>query len=347
LDAVENKTDTASMKSSVRWGIIGLGVGQHHLAALLQDQICAQIRIWDKDPLRLEQVSRAYPAAIACHSEEEIIGAPDVQGVSICSFDDAHFRQVIDCMNAGQHIFVEKPICLRCEELIVIRKMFSQRRQVRLSMNMVLRTNGRFSEIRRNIRNGELGEVFSIEADYLWGRVEKLSGWRSQVDGYSLVLGAGIHVVDLLLWLTGELPVEVKAMGNDIGNDGNGSDCASFVCALLRFPSGLVGKVTANGRAVHPHFHSLRVFGTKKTAWHSMSESVWISSKNYAAQTKAIDGDYPDHANKKYVIQSFLSDLTGDNKAVVSENDIFETMSVCFAIDKALETGGTVSVEYY
>ena len=74
------------MKKTLNWGVIGLGVGVHHLAALLEDPNCSTVRIWDIDPERIEKINEIYPNAICCASEEEIVGSPNVQGVSICSY---------------------------------------------------------------------------------------------------------------------------------------------------------------------------------------------------------------------------------------------------------------------
>ena len=51
---------------------------------------------------------------------------------------------------------------------------------------------------------GDLGRVYYMEADYNYGRIHKIvDGWRGAIDYYSVFLGGAVHMVDLLLWLTG------------------------------------------------------------------------------------------------------------------------------------------------
>jgi len=335
------------MKKALNWGVIGLGVGVHHLAALLEDPNCSTVRIWDIDPERIEKINELYPSAIGCASEEEIIGSSNVQGVSICSYDDVHARQVVHAIESGQHVFVEKPLCLEKKELSQISKALDRHPEISLSSNMVLRANDLFKKIRDQIREGQFGNIFSMEVDYLWGRAEKLRGWRAEVEGYSMVLGAGIHAVDLLLWMMGERPVKVQAMGNSIGTSGVEIDCETFVSALLEFPGGLVAKISANAPAVHPHFHSLRLFGSRKSAIHDIAGSVWLTSSPEGTVIEPIEAEYPDHANKRQVIQSFLTELTEERpQALVSKADVFDAMAVCFAIEESIATRNPVAVDY-
>ena len=57
--------------------------------------------------------------------------------------------------------------------------------------NLVLRVNSLFKEFKKRI---DKKNIFYIEADYVWGR-KKLFEWRSKVKDYSLILGAGIHII--------------------------------------------------------------------------------------------------------------------------------------------------------
>ena len=69
---------------------------------------------------------------------------------------------------------------------------------IKITSNLVLRVNDLFKNIKKKI---EKDNIFYIEADYIWGRKKKLFGWRSKIKDYSIILGAGIHVIDLVMWL--------------------------------------------------------------------------------------------------------------------------------------------------
>ena len=49
---------------------------------------------------------------------------------------------------------------------------------------------------------------------------KKLYGWRSKIKDYSIILGAGIHMIDLIMWLTNSKPISVYATGNNNSTKG-------------------------------------------------------------------------------------------------------------------------------
>ena len=85
-------------------------------------------------------------------------------------------------------------------------------KKLKFLSNLVLRTNSLFKNFKKNI---DIKNVFYIEADYIWGRKHKLFGWRSKIKDYSLILGAAIHMIDLVLWITNLKPISVYTIGSD------------------------------------------------------------------------------------------------------------------------------------
>ena len=78
------------------------------------------------------------------------------------------------------------------------------------NLRCFLRLSPRFDLLKNKITSRGLGEIFHFEADYLYGRLEKLlSGWRSLDPNYSVTLGGAIHLVDLIMWLIEEKPNRV------------------------------------------------------------------------------------------------------------------------------------------
>ncbi len=79
------------------------------------------------------------------------------------------------------------------------------------------------------------------------------------------MLGGGIHVIDLMLWLTGQRPKSVTAFSNRIVTRDTSFPSDDFSAGTFVFPSGMIGRITANFGCVHRHQHVIRIFGTKKS----------------------------------------------------------------------------------
>ena len=88
---------------------------------------------------------------------------------------------------------------LNKKELIQIEKLRKRYPKKVISSNMVLRANPRSGYLKKLYEENKFNKLYFIEADYYWGRVEKLFGWRARISNYSLILGASIHLIDLIL----------------------------------------------------------------------------------------------------------------------------------------------------
>jgi len=329
-------------------GIIGLGVGEKHIASYNQHRNCKVVALCDFRNEKLAEMARKYPDMFVTKHSEEIINDPSIKVVSITSFDNYHYEQVMAALRSGKHVMVEKPLCLNFQEAEDIRKLLDEHSGLKLSSNLVLRTCPRFMRIRNAVRSGEMGRIFYIEGDYLWGRIHKLTeGWRKDMDYYSIVSGAAIHMIDLILWMVEMRPLEVTAYGNRIATDDSSLQYNSFTAILMQFKDGSIAKVTANGGSVYPHFHRLAVFGTKKTAVHDREGAKWIESSDPGVVSSDMAEGYPAKKERCKVITSFVdSILDGDKQPIVSCDDAFDTMSVCFAVEDAMRKSKAIKVNY-
>ena len=122
------------------------------------------------------------------------------------------------------------------EEAVEIRALLKANPELRLSSNFNLRTAPRFLTLREEIAAGGLGRVYALEGDYLWGRVHKLkTGWRRKMPFYSIILGAGIHMVDLVCWLSGDFALDsVFAAGNRISTEQAGFEHNDFAIITMQ-----------------------------------------------------------------------------------------------------------------
>ncbi len=334
----------------LRAGIIGLGVGEQHIAGFTSHRDAAVVALCDRDAVKLAAIGQKYPGMKLYSDAEALLDDPEINVVSIASYDHEHGDQVIRALRNGKHVFVEKPMCLTETDLSGIRKELRGHPGLRLSTNTILRQSPRFRWLKRQIAAGALGALYLAETDYVYGRLNKLTeGWRGRIPGYSVMLGGGVHMVDLLLWLTGERPVEVYAAGNGICSAGSGFHGNDMVAALMRFPDGLIAKVTANFGSVHPHFHRVLLYGTGGTFENPPEDPngparLW-RSRDPGTPPEAIDEAYAP-PSKGLLIPSFLDAICGNGASEVGEDDVFAALSVCLAIDRSLADKQPAAVRY-
>lgn len=333
--------------SKLRVAVIGLGVGEQHLFAFERHPDCEVVAACDFSREKRDAVAVRHPGLTLVDSAADVLTDPSVDVVSIASFDDHHYPQLMAALGAGKHVFVEKPLCQNLEQLRGIRTAWaSHRGQVKLMSNLVLRAAPAYRWLRERIQSGELGRLFAFDGDYLYGRLPKITqGWRAALADYSVIAGGGVHLIDLFLWLSGERPALVTAIGNGICTVGTQFQPLDYVAAQLQCPSGLVARITANFGCVHGHQHVVRAFGTEATFLYDDRGPRWQTHRDPAPPAEDLELS-PLPSGKGVLIADFIAAILNNENLDVETQADFDAVSVCFAVDAALQSGSKVEIEY-
>ena len=336
------------IKKKIKAGVIGLGVGAHQARTLYSQPNCELVSICDFDKKRLQEIGMEFPNTNQTQDAKNILSDPNIDLVCVASYDYYHYEQVISSINNGKNVYVEKPICLKKNELDDINRKLKSQPNLSISANMVLRTCPLFIKVRDEILSKKMGDLYHLEADYLWGRKEKLiSGWRAEADFYSIIYGAAVHMIDLILWITKKKPVRVKALGGNKIAFGTSQKHNDFAILLLEFEDKMTVKISAHGGGVHPHFHALKIFGKKSTFIHDYTNTLWIDTSDINQKYRHESASYPEKKLRGQSLISFVNSLSNkEQKVLVSKDDIFNVMSICLAAEEAVNSGDTVTIKY-
>ncbi len=332
----------------IRVGVIGLGVGMKHVRAFESHPDCEMVAACDFSDDKLDIAKQHNTSLHVTKEAGEILDDPNIEVVSIASYDNYHFDQIVRALSNGKHVFVEKPLCMNFLEAVQIKKFLKENPDLQLSSNLNLRSCPRFIALRDEVSSGRMGDLFHVEGDYFWGRKKKLTeGWRKDMSFYSIVYGASVHMIDLILWITGEHPVEVQGYGNKIATAESSFRYNDLAVILMKFENNMTAKVCASGGCVHPHFHRMTAFGTKKTFVHEISGGKWLETSDPKAEKEDIVEEYPAKEEKDSIITSFVDSIINrSGKFLVPTEDIFSSMSVCFAAEKSIQEGMAVQIDY-
>lgn len=320
------------------FGVVGLGVGKQHVYAIAVNNDCSLKAVHDLDASLATHTAAELSGVRVANRFQDILDDPEIDAVVIASYDQDHFGQVVAALEAKKHVFVEKPLCRSLEELSAIKELLSETKgQLVLWSNLILRAAPLYRWLRKEIMSGALGSLYAFDGDYLYGRLEKITtGWRSAVDDYSVIAGGGVHLVDLVLWMTGERPITVTAVSNGISTEGTAFRPDDFMAATLEFPSGMIARVTANFGCVHRHQHAIRVFGTKATFLNDDKGARLHISRDPNTEVQEITlAALAGH--KGDLITEFVADIAArkTDGSDTTQQMFLDAISVCVAIDRA------------
>jgi predicted dehydrogenase len=219
---------------TVRIGQAGLGEWGKNLARNFAE--LAELS-WLSDPAegKDEEFQARYPQARWAASLDEMLGDPELDAVVLATPVPTHYELAKRVLEAGKHVFVEKPLAIDEDEL----------REVELAVagspgTLVVGFNRRFAPLAVKLRaalgdHGPLMIVYRVNA----GRLPR-SHWTHDPEvGGGRIAGEVCHFVDFAGWLVGDTPREVAASavaGSSEPRDDN-------LAATLRYPDGSVAVV--------------------------------------------------------------------------------------------------------
>ena len=328
-------------------GVIGLGVGESHIIGLESHPNCQVKAICDINEIVLQKVGSRFPSCTLSTDPNLILNDPNIQLVCIASYDDVHEQQVVSALRNNKHVFVEKPLCLTSQELNNIANELKLHPHLLLSSNLILRKTPRFIELHERIASGQLGNIFHIEGSYDYGRLHKLTdGWRGKIPNYSVTLGGGIHLIDLMVWLSGKKITYVSGVGNDLATSESQFDGLSLTSASIEFDDGSTAQITSNYASVAPHHHKLSIYGTKGTFEQSHLGTAYYWSRDPSKNWEEVSSPYPGTSKGDLLVNFIDSILDKKTHPLISAQEVLDSTSVALAIDQSIRSQSGQPVNY-
>jgi len=334
------------MQNKLNVGVIGLGVGARHAQTLYSNKKVNLVSVCDFDNKKINLCKKIFKNCNFTNNSDDIFKNPNIDIVTIASYDNFHAEHILQAIKCNKHFFVEKPFCLNINELNKICSNLKKKKKITFSSNLILRNNPAFVDLKKRIKKKIIGNIYYCEGDYNYGRVNKiLDGWRGQIPFYSVVLGGAIHIIDLIIWLSNKRVRSVIAEGNKISTKNTKFKNYDLVSTLLKFEDGMIGKVTSNFASVTPHHHILSVYGTKSSFFYNNKVVKFYNSTNDLKGNKL----YYKFSNKQKssILNSFIDSVYYQKDLkIVHEDEIINLMSVCLAVEKSLKTKKWEKVKY-
>ena len=221
----------------VKVGVIGVGtIGIVHATALASSPLADLVGIAEiNDEVRERVASNLGTKGYGDY--QALIRTPGIQAVSICTPDHSHLKPVMDCIDAGLHILLEKPLATDLAEAERIAARVRQYDRT-FMLAYIVRFDPRYALAKEAVDRGEIGEIVHMSAlrntsplspRYLKGRV-------------SLAFFIGVHDLDQLLWMTGS-PIErvyAESRGMLVKQEVGVDDT---MLSLLRFKNGVIAQM--------------------------------------------------------------------------------------------------------
>ena len=317
-------------KNKLVVGIIGLGVGAFHLKNSLTYKNCKVKYICDTNKEKLFYYKKKFNIKYGTSNFDDVVNDKEINTIIIASNDKDHFYQIIESLKNNKHVFVEKPMCLSLKNLKEIIKIKKNKPNLCISSNLVLRAHPFFMKLIKEKK--KLKKIYYLEGDYNYGRIDKLTkGWRGKIKDYSVILGGGIHLIDLILKLKGKNVKEIFTMSNKIITNKFKDTPNDFAVSLLKFEDDSIAKISSNFSSSTDHHHVFNLY-SKDTSFSYKRDKSEQSFREKDNKPK-IEVKYNyNNKTKGQMLKNFLDAISKKKKLMISENELFYLMKICLIL---------------
>jgi 1,5-anhydro-D-fructose reductase (1,5-anhydro-D-mannitol-forming) len=342
---------------SIGWGIIG--IGRHpDLKAVPAMKSAAEtklIALFSRDRGRADAFARKHDFQTAYDSLPDLLSDSRINAVYISSPNFLHAPYTKMAAEAGKHILVEKPMALNVKDALEMVHV-CRHNGVKLGVGFQLRHHPGHRKVRELIQEGILGRITLVQGQFFypdpWGVVElpgrtELSEWwdKPEMVGWSYsIMGMGIHIIDLLQFLSGNPIVEVAAMTNGQTASQLLDDIAAIA---LRFQNGAIGTACC-GRRVPDSENDAMIYGTDgRIALRDTIREAFGGKLEVTSSTVNLEEPY-----EKNLLSLYKRQVEAFNRAVANDEDFdasgvdgLRIVEITSAIIDAASTGRSVKVD--
>ncbi len=207
------------MSNKLRVAVIGCGgiaTWAHMPAYENMDnvEVVAMCDIKKDKALKLAE-KHGVPTDRVFEDYHDVIALPDVDAIDICTPNKFHSIIAVDALNAGKHVFSEKPDAISVEEANKMKDAAEKNGKIL----MVMRNNRHSAPskfLKKYIAEGNMGEIYAGRCG--WQRTRGIpgkGGWftTKELSGGGPLIDLGVHMIDLSIWLMGN-PTPVAVSGS-------------------------------------------------------------------------------------------------------------------------------------
>ncbi len=305
---------------------VGLGQWGKNLARNF-DQLAELVRLCDVDDERRVEGAQSYPSAQVTSSFDDVLTDESVEAVVVATPVPTHYELARRALEAGKHVFVEKPPAMRGAEMEELCELAEDRDRVLMPGHLLLYHPG-VQKLKEIVDSGELGDVL-----YVYGNRQNLGTFRTNENA---LWSLGVHDLSVLLYLIEEEPSEVRAHGNAFLSRG----VEDVVFCYLRFPSGKMAHMHLSW--LDPHkIRRITVVGNERMAvFDDMERDRKITVyDNWRTRTGDIYSPTVDATEPlRRECEHFLRLVAGDGEPHKVARDAIPVVRVLDQLQASLET---------
>ena len=335
---------------AVNIGVVGLGrLGIKHAENLAFKIPKANlIAVCAMEEERLEEVKREWGIPYTYKSFDEMIKNEELDAVLIASPSGLHTGQISKALEAGLHVFSEKPLGTSVEECKIAEKAVEKYKDKVFMLGFMRRYDESYLFAKEKIKSGEIGKpiLFRGYSQDPEKFIEGAIAYAGHSGGEFLDMS--VHDIDLARWYLDSEPEEVYAIGGcyahpEFAEHKDGDN----VSALMKFQNGAMAFLFAGRTAPHGYNVETEIIGTKGILRiGSVPQKNLVEILDNNGVRKECSQDFLERFEESYLneVNEFINCIIENRRPEVTVYDGTKTTKIAYKCKEAFETGVLVKI---
>ncbi|MEF3305868.1 Gfo/Idh/MocA family protein [Paenibacillus sp. GYB003] len=327
------------MKDKVKIGMISFAHSHAFtfLNELMNRSDVVVTGVYDESRERVQSVTDRY--GLTFYGNHAELLAADVDAVVICSENARHAPLALDAAAAGKHVLCEKPLATTIADM---RAMIAACRDsgVQLMTAYPCRYLPAVAEAKTAVDRGEIGRLLAIKGTNR-GRMSGRWFVDRALSGGGAIMDHTVHLMDLMNWFTGSVPVEVYAEAGTLFHRELDVEDAAMI--HVRYADGVIGVLDPSWSRV-PSYP-----GSADVAMHVIGTDGAIELNAFAQRNEVYRNDKPraewsywGDGMERFMIGEFVEAVKEGRNVAVTGEDGLRSAAVAVAAYESSRTGKPV-----
>ena len=347
------------MNAPIRFGLIGFGrFGANHARAIATVKGATLTAVAARSEATAAAAAKEFPDAETTTDLRALIDRDDIDVIDVAAPTHLHYESAKAALEAGKHVFVEKPMTPRTEECRELVRLARERGLI-LAVGFKRRAAQLWGRIKELVDEGVIGEprhaLFEL---WRWPYRQGADGWRFDIDRVgSWELEEPVHCFDKARWYFGSSAgeiVSVYAKANSRQEDR--PELHDNFTAILEFENGAHATISQT-LAAWGHQHGLKLTGTEgaiMASWRGATDDAearqtldYMSSRSREGDLQSVE--FTEKASELYELEremeAMVAAIRGTGAVVADGVDGVWSIALCEAAHRSIESGEPVSMK--
>ncbi len=330
----------------VNVGVIGLGwISEVHLSSLKRMPEAELIAVCARTEEKARSKAIEYGAKKYYTDYIKLLKDNEIDMVDILLPTELHAKVVIEALEAGKHVIVEKPIARTVEEAEEVVKA-AEKAKTKFMVAHNYRFWPKFAKVKEAIDKGYIGKVKAIlttHRGWFWWK-GAWTRWTLKKESGGPIVEVGIHPIDLLRWYFGKEVTQVYSLARKIHF---GLEVPDLIYITLNFEGEGIGVIEISRTIIprnYPFYHMIHVEGSEGTVEsydsYDYEDLIYNESGIRVREGELI---IPRHGFEQE-LKHFIKCILEDEKPMVSAEDAKKALEVSLAAVHSVEIGKPVQL---